>query len=276
MKKIVSIIIGNACIAAGIASFVIPNGIITGGVTGAGLIIHHYTALSVSLIVGGINSVLFLIGLIFLGKTFAMKTLISSVIFPFMLEGFQTIPYLAHLCDDKLLCAILAGVFVGIGVALILRSDASSGGFDTLALIIHNKTGWRLSILVNIFDALILSIQFLYATPTHIIYGFVMIVVSTLTLDRALRKAKRAVQLTIISHQAEAIRDYVLYQGDAGATLLYGETGYTHAPCKTVFTVLPLDKLTTIKTGILAIDPLAFVTIASIDEVGGKGFSVAH
>lgn len=106
-------------------------------------------------------------------------------------------------------CAILAGVFVGIGVALILRSDASSGGFDTLALIIHIKTGWRLSILVNIFDALILSIQFLYATPTHIIYGFVMIVASTLTLDRALRKAKRAVQLTIISHQAEAIRDYV-------------------------------------------------------------------
>ena len=101
MKKIIQIIIGNVLMAFAISTLILDNSIVVGGVSGISTVFHFYTGISVSLCVGIINIALFIIGLCFLGKAFAMKTLVSTFLFPILLEFFNQQPYLHGLLNDQ-------------------------------------------------------------------------------------------------------------------------------------------------------------------------------
>ena len=110
MKKIIQIIIGNVLMAFAISTLILDNSIVVGGVSGISTVFHFYTGISVSLCVGIINIALFIIGFCFLGKAFAMKTLVSTFLFPILLEFFNQQPYLHGLLNDQLLICILGGL----------------------------------------------------------------------------------------------------------------------------------------------------------------------
>ena len=118
MKKVIQIIIGNVLMAFTVSALILDHSIVAGGVSGISTVFHFYTGISVSLCVAIINIALFLIGLCFLGKTFAMKTLISTFLFPVLLEFFNQQTYLHGLLDDQLLVCILGGFLLGLGIGL--------------------------------------------------------------------------------------------------------------------------------------------------------------
>ena len=133
----IQIIIGNVLMAFAVSALILDHSIVVGGVSGISTVFHFYTGISVSLCVAIINIALFLIGLCFLGKTFAMKTLISTFLFPVLLEFFNQQTYLHGLLDDQLLVCILGGFLLGLGIGLVLKAGGSTGGFDILALIVE-------------------------------------------------------------------------------------------------------------------------------------------
>lgn len=101
-----------------------------------------------------------------------------------------------------------------------------------------------------------------------------MTFVSSAMLKKTLLAGTSLIQLTIISDSYEKIREMILKEMDAGVTLMLSEKGYTQKESKLVTSVIPYQKLPKMKEGIRKIDPMAFIIVAKIEEVGGQGFSI--
>ena len=274
LLRIGTIILGNVFVAFAVSTLVLENQLISGGVTGLGIVTNHYTGINISLIVGIINVLLFLLGLFFIGKKFALSTLISTFAFPVLLEFFNTNAIFHNYCQDTLLAVVLAGCLVGIGVGLMIRSDASSGGMDIIALILNRKLGIPVFIMVNVFDFIILCMQATFSNPTKILYSIVLVFVTSFMLNKTLTKGSKMVQLVVISDCHEMIKKMIIEEADAGVTSLYSQKGFNETDTKTLLTIIPPVKLTKIKEQIKLIDPVAFMVVATVDEVSGRGYTL--
>lgn len=274
LLRIGTIILGNVFVAFAVSTLVLENQLISGGVTGLGIVTNHYTGINISLIVGIINVLLFLLGLFFIGKKFALSTLISTFAFPVLLEFFNTNAIFHNYCQDTLLAVVLAGCLVGIGVGLMIRSDASSGGMDIIAIILNRKLGIPVFIMVNVFDFIILCMQATFSNPTKILYSIVLVFVTSFMLNKTLTKGSKMVQLVVISDCHEMIKKMIIEEADAGVTSLYSQKGFKETDTKTLLTIIPPVKLTKIKEQIKLIDPVAFMVVATVDEVSGRGYTL--
>lgn len=274
LLRIGTIILGNVFVAFAVSTLVLENQLISGGVTGLGIVTNHYTGINISLIVGIINVLLFLLGLFFIGKKFALSTLISTFAFPVLLEFFNTNAIFHNYCQDTLLAVVLAGCLVGIGVGLMIRSDASSGGMDIIAIILNRKLGIPVFIMVNVFDFIILCMQATFSNPTKILYSIVLVFVTSFMLNKTLTKGSKMVQLVVISDCHEMIKKMIIEEAGAGVTSLYSQKGFNETDTKTLLTIIPPVKLTKIKEQIKLIDPVAFMVVATVDEVSGRGYTL--
>ena len=130
LKMIGFMILGNAILAMGTAAFVVPNGLISGGVTGIGLILQRLFGLPVDIGVFVADGVLFLLGAAVMGKAFAATIILSTIVYPTFFSLFGKIPFLTNLTDDKLMAAIYAGLLMGAGIGLVIKVGGSTGGMD--------------------------------------------------------------------------------------------------------------------------------------------------
>lgn len=274
LLKIGCILLGNALVAFGISTLVLENELISGGVTGLGIVANHYTGMNISLVVGAINGVLFVLGLLFIGKKFALSTLVSTFTFPFLLEFFNTTAFFHGYCEDIIIAVILAGCLVGAGTGLMIRAGASSGGMDIIAIILNKKMGIPVFIMINIFDFSILCMQATFSNPTKILYSIVVVFVTSFMLNKTLTKGSKMVQLVVISECHEMIRKMIIEEADAGVTSLYSQKGYDGNDTKTLLSIIPPVKLAMIKEKIKEIDPVAFMVVATVDEVSGRGYTI--
>lgn len=268
-----SILLGNVLIAFSISTLILENHIIAGGVSGIGIVFEHYFGLPVSMSVGLINIVLFVLGFLFMGKVFAMTTLVSTFVFPVLLSFFESQSMFHGYLNDPLLACILAGVFIGIGIGLILKANASTGGIDILAIVLNKKFHLPVHIVLNFMDLSILLFQFTFNDTTHVIYGIITVVITSFMLNKTLTTGTSLIQVVVMSNEYQAIRDMILHEQDAGVTLLATEKGYTQEKSQLILSVIPYRKLPTMKEKIHEIDPSAFVIVSHIDEVGGNGFT---
>ena len=274
--KIGLIIFGNVLVAFGISTLVLENELISGGVTGLGIAANHYLGANISLVVGAINIVLFLLGLVFLGKKFALSTLISTFAFPVLLEFFNTHSFFHNYCNDTLLGVVLAGCLLGIGTGLMIRNDASSGGMDIIAIILNKKLGIPVFIMVNFFDFSILCLQATFSDTTKIIYSIALVFITSFMLNKTLTKGSKMVQLLVISDYHEELKKVITVEGDTGVTAFYSQKGHTGNDTKVLMTIIPPYKLNKLKARIKAIDPVAFMVVATVDEVSGRGYTIAR
>lgn len=268
------IIVGNILIAFALSTLIIENNIIAGGVSGIGIIFNHYFGLSISMSVGIINVILFILGLSFIGVTFAMTTLISTFIFPFLLEFFESQQIFHHYLEDPFLACILGGCLIGIGVGLVLKANASTGGVDIIALLVNKKFGIPVHIILYILDLTVLVFQFSFNDTTHVIYGVVTVCLTSVVLNKTLTTGTSLIQITIMSDFYDEIRHSILNDYDAGVTLLASEKGFSQEHSKLIMSVIPYRKLPSVKEKVNQIDPLAFIIVSHVEEVNGKGFTL--
>lgn len=273
MKKVVNIILGNIMIAFAISTLVLQHDIIAGGVSGIGNVIEHYVHLPISLTVGIINVVLFLTGLVFIGKEFAMKTLLSTFLFPVLLDFFNQQTMFQGLLSDTFLSSVLGGMMIGYGVGLILKAGGSTGGFDIVALLIERYCHVPVSLTFNLIDITILVLQCLFHNFDQVVYGIVTVMLTAYIMNHTLMSGKALAQIVIMSDKYREIQDVILDKVNAGVTMLHGTKGYTHQDTNVVLSVIPYRKLPMMKEMIKEIDDKAFVIVSKIEEVGGNGFT---
>ncbi len=274
METLVCVLLGNAVLAFTVAAFLVPQGIIMGGATGIGLTIAHFIALDLSAIIFVVNNVLFVLGTAVLGKKFALTTLISTFVYPVFLSVMRSIPGITELTDNIMLAALYGGALLGLGIGLVVRVGASTGGTDILALVLHKWFHIPLAVFVYIVDFTVLLCQALFSNSEQILYGILVLIVSTMALNRVMLMGQAQIQLFIITEKYEEVKEKVLKEMDAGVTLVHIETGYGAKQQKGVLCVIPNRKLYSINQVVQMIDPQAFITITQINEVRGRGFTI--
>ena len=274
METLVCVLLGNAVLAFTVAAFLVPQGIIMGGATGIGLTIGHFIALDLSAIIFLVNIVLFVLGTIVLGKKFALTTLISTFVYPVFLSVMRSIPGITELTDNIMLAALYGGALLGLGIGLVVRVGASTGGTDILALVLHKWFHIPLAVFVYIVDFTVLLCQALFSNSEQILYGILVLIVSTMALNRVMLMGQAQIQLFIITEKYEEVKEKVLKEMDAGVTMVHIETGYGAKQQKGVLCVIPNRKLYSINQVVQMIDSQAFITITQINEVRGRGFTI--
>ena len=274
VKSTAAIILGNALFALAVAAFVIPNGILMGGITGVGIVIHKLFGFDTALFVLIVNAVLMFIGLFILGKKFFFSTVVSSIIYPLFLELFQSLPlFQKKLTDDNLLAAVFAGVLLGAAIGLLMRQGSSSGGTDIIGLIVNKYTHVGVAVIVWAADITVIGFQALTSSSEALLLGIITIVIESYVLDKVMVLGKAQLQVFVISKKYEEIRSAVLNDLNIGATMTSIETGLRGEKQMGVMCIIHKRSLYSLTELINSIDNEAFVTVTKVKEVRGQGFS---
>lgn len=274
LKKIFFVLLGNTIYCAGIVAFVLPTGLVTGGTTGLGLIVNHYFGVPIELFATIFNTVMFLLAVVLLGKAFALTSLISTFYFPVILGVFQKIEWLQDLTDDPMLCTVFAAVSIGVGIGMVIKAGASTGGMDIPPLILNKKMGVPVSVGLYTFDFLILIGQMFFRDTEKSLYGILLVMIYTVLVDKVLLMGKNQMQVKIMSERYEEINEMIHQKLDRGTTLYRTESGYLHNKGFLVMTVVSNRELPKLNQLIMEIDDKAFMVISQVSEVKGRGFTL--
>ena len=274
LKKIFFVLLGNTIYCAGIVAFVLPTGLVTGGTTGLGLIVNHYSGVPIELFAAIFNTVMFLLAVVLLGKAFALTSLISTFYFPVILGVFQKIEWLQDLTDDPMLCTVFAAVSIGVGIGMVIKAGASTGGMDIPPLILNKKMGVPVSVGLYTFDFLILIGQMFFRDTEKSLYGILLVMIYTVLVDKVLLMGKNQMQVKIMSERYEEINEMIHQKLDRGTTLYRTESGYLHNKGFLVMTVVSNRELPKLNQLIMEIDDKAFMVISQVSEVKGRGFTL--
>ncbi|WP_424766667.1 YitT family protein [Paenibacillus sp. sgz302251] len=269
--SVVQLLIGSVIVAISFNMFMVPNGIASGGVSGVSILVQRLTGLTPALTQWAINIPLFLAGLWLLGRRFALKTALGSILLPLFVlltDGWPSPT------DNPLLAAIYGGIGVGLGLGLVFRGGGSTGGVDLAAQILHRYTGLPLSLAVVCFDGLVIAAAGFIISPEIALYALIGLFVTSKTIDFVQSGLQLSKVAFIISDHSETVASAILHDLDRGLTRLDGHGGYTGAGRTVLMVVVGQNEVAKLKQLVRAIDPGAFVIISNTAEVLGQGFKL--
>ena len=272
--ELCGILLGNAILAFGIAAFVLPHGMITGGATGLGLVTSRVFGVDLSVAVAVYNIILFAVGAFVLGKKLALTTIVRTIVCPMFLSFFTQQQWIATMTNDILLSAIYAGIMVGLGVGIVIRFGASTGGLDIPPLILNKKFGIPVAVSMYLFDFTVLLLQIVISTKEQVLYGILIVILSSIVLGYVSLAGQKKVQVMIISRHYQEIRDMLLQKLDLGATMYHTETCYLQKDEMAVCCVISSRKLHAVTDMVQEVDKKAFLSVTQINEVRGRGFTL--
>ena len=270
-----AILLGNILFALTLKLFVMPSGLIMGGATGVALAVNRAFGLSVSGVLLVFNVSMLILGWLVLGRTFAISTLASTFLSPVALEFWERLLGDYVLTDDLLLCTVFAGLGIGVSLGMVIRAGASTGGMDIPPLVLNKLCRLPVSVSMFFFDLLILLTQAMSTPADQILYGILVVLISTTVLDKVIMVGTTRTEVKIISSKADEIRAAILSQIDRGVTILHGEGGYLHQPTQLLLCVVSIRELPRLEKLIHSIDPASFVIVGHVSEVSGRGFSLS-
>ena len=287
-----AIIIGTFLLAFGAVIFLERSNLVAGGVSGIAIIAQHIarnvtgdaTLRIYDFVVYGLMVFFWVIGLIFLGKEFAFKTLLSSALYIGLTALFFRVKFFINLADifaggDKpevghlILCGAFGGVFVGGGVALTFVGGGSTGGVDVVQLLISKYTRIKESVSSFIIDGVVIIVGMCVMQMwVEALCGILSSFVTAVLIEIVYIKGQSAYQVDIISDKWQEISKYAQDELERGATIIRAEGGYKgeeRVILRVVFDQLQYEK---IRKYIAEVDPKAFVTFTQTNAVFGEGF----
>ncbi|HPT09065.1 MAG TPA: YitT family protein [Bacteroidales bacterium] len=268
------IILGAFILAAGFVLFITPYKIVPGGVYGISIVLHYLFGTPVGLVALCFDIPLTIIGIKFLGPRFGFKTVLGfslTAVFTDTLTYFWGFKPLVE--GDALLSSIFGGVMAGVGLGLIFRSRATSGGSDIIAMIIAKYTRLPLGMLMIYVDSAIVLVGLVVFQDWKIpLYSWIVIYITGKVIDVVLEGVSYDKSLFIISERHEEIREKIINNLGRGGTLIEGKGMYNMAEKKIIFTVVSRRELSILEEYIHEVDPKAFLTVLDATEILGEGF----
>ncbi len=267
------IALGNAILAIGVGLFVLPTHLLSGGVAGIAVAQEPFLHIDPNVMINILTFGLFVIGTFSLGKKFALNTVLSTILYPLFLS---IVTYFVQdaVSDSQLLNSIYAGICIGVGVGLVFRSGASTGGMDIPPLIINKYTGLPLPTLVLITDGLTVCLGVLAYDLEAALIGLVSVYVSSMMINKVITIGGHdAKNVMIISKHYEAIMSAIYTDLNRGATIIEATGGFTGTRKPMIMVVVTKKQLPALKRLISHIDEEAFVVMSDTMEVSGEGFT---
>ncbi|MFK5856242.1 MAG: YitT family protein [Bacteroidota bacterium] len=274
IKNYSMILIGAFIMASGYVLFITPYKIVPGGVYGISIVLHYILGTPVGMMALAFDIPLTLIGIKVLGPRFGVKTVVgfmATAIFMDTLTYFYGSEPLV--VGDALLSSIFGGLFIGVGLGLIFKAKATSGGSDIVAMMIGKYTKMPLGQLIIIVDSAIVLVGLIAFDDWKIpLYSLIVIFITGKVVDVILEGMSYDKVLFIISDKSIEIRDKIVNDLNRGGTFLSGEGMYKRDEKSIIFTVVSRREMSMLREYINHIDPNAFVTAINSNEILGNGF----
>ena len=273
LVSLLLVLVGNVLYAFSVKLFVLPANLISCGTNGIALVVSNLTPIPMSAFILAFNIFMLGVGWLVLGRQFAMTTILSSVLYPVLLELLNFLLGDYRITDDLLLCAAFGGMGLGISLGLVLRGGASTGGMDIPTLIL--KKFFRIPVAASLWvlDFTIMLMQLLFHSPEDLLYGVVQLIAISITLNKVMLFGTSKTEVKIISERSDDIRQAILSRVDRGVTLLAGKGGYLQNETEIVLSVVSNHELPKIERLARDIDPECFMIVSCVTEVWGRGFS---
>lgn len=274
-KSVMTIILGNLIFAVSVNFFVLPYDILSGGVAGIALILNKLFSWNTVIVIDILIVVTFVMAWIFLGKEFTVKTVISSIVYPIFITLLAKVHY--NLEADPLLVAIMGGAIGGIGLSIVLKQDASTGGMDVPSIIIAKYTHIPLAHVMFALDSFVVLMGIISFSVEKVMLGILYIYVCNAVVNKMIvPKTDSAVSLFIISDHQQEICDYIHNILERGTTIINAKGGYTNEKKDVIMTVISKAQYNNLEKEIEKIDKYAFVIISDAKEIKGEGFSFEY
>ncbi len=273
-KSLALILSGTFIMSLGYVYFISPYKITPGGVYGIAIVIHHLFDLPIGLTALAFEVPITLLGLKLLGPKFGWKTVVGFVSmagFVDLLTYFNgDVPLVK---DDTLLSAIFGGVLIGVGLGLVFKSRASSGGSDVIAMILNKYTRIPLGTLVIYVDSAIVLISLVaFKDWTIPLYSWLVIYITGKAVGIILEGASYEKAIFIISDKYEEIKETIIQDLNRGGTIFHGKGMYSQEEKQIIYTTVSRREFELLKDYIYEIDPKAFITVTEAHEIIGEGF----
>ncbi len=269
MIDIVTIILGAFIFALAVNLFVIPNEFGEGGVTGITIILYYLFQWSPGLVSLIINAFLLLAGYKFLDRTATIYTIIAVLFNSLFLHltANWSIP-----SDELLLNAIFGGVFVGVGIGIIIRVGGTTAGTVILARMANKYLDWNISYALLFFDLIVAFSSYFIIGAESLMFTIIMLYVGTKVMDFIIEGLNPKKAVMIISKDQDQIAEKVIVDMDRGVTVLSGHGYYTKTSKEILYIVISKQEVSALKKIVKSIDIDAFVTIHDVRDVFGEGF----
>ena len=267
----VQIALGCAMLAVGLDVFLVPNMISSGGVSTIATVILYLFDIPLSIPTLAINALLLVFGYRYLGRSAVIKTITGVALLSGFLELAARLPVYT---EDVLMATLAGGVLVGVGVGLVIRRDASTGGSDLAALILRRPFP-HLSVarLILIIDCIIIAVSGLvFRSLTVTLYSFIAMFLCSKVADLILTHGTAAKAVYILSSKTDEIATLVLRDFSRGVTGIYSRGVYTERDRMMLLCVVSPKELPRLMRAVRALDRTAFAIITDVREVVGAGF----
>lgn len=265
------LIIGCFIMASGTSFFLLPNQLSSGGFAGLSTIAYYLLNIPLGTTMFALNIPLFILGYIRIGKKFLIKTLLGTTILAIFIDILDKLP---PLTQDRLLGCIYGGIAMGIGTAIVLKSNSSTGGTDLLSYIIRSyKKNYRTSSLIVGVDTLIIALNVIFFKNIEIgLYSAIAIYLMGKMIDIIFEGVNFTKIMFIISDKYEKIAKEIGDKVDRGSTGIYAKGMYTNEEKMMLLCVGSRNEIARIKQIAVSIDKKAFIIISNARETWGKGF----
>ena len=277
IKDDVKIFLGSLLIAAGIYYFWAPAQLAGGGISGLAIVIQSVLPMvPISIILFCLDAIMFMIGFVVLGKSFGLKSIISSISIVVATGIYEIItPNIMPLSQDNLVILIFGALSMAFGQAIVFSQGASSGGTDIIAKIITKFTHLNIGVSLMIADMVVVVLAIGAFGIEKGLYAALGVLITSSMIDFFISGLSVERLMTIIPSSVEScdkVKDYILKDLERGATIYTAEGAYSGEDKKVITTVVGRKEFIMVKQYVKKIDPNAFVTVQNLHEVHGEGF----
>ena len=269
LKNDLLVVVGLLVAAAAYRMYLIPNQVVNGGFTGVGQLLNHATGISVGLVNIALNVPLFLSSMKSMGLRFGVRSLIAMVLMSLLIDHIPLPPA----TDDMLLASVYGGAISGIGFGLVLRGNATTGGTDMLAALLHRLVPViKVSYAIFMIDGLVIIASAFVFEAQAAMYGLISAFLCNVLIDLVLEGPNSAHSYFIISDKSEAIAEKIMREMNRGVTGLEAVGMYSQQHKQVLLCVVNRFEAMRLRRIIFEADPHAFVVANKAKEVLGEGF----
>ena len=279
MKKIITeyslITIGLILVAAGFYFFLVPNDLAVGGVSGLAMVINRYMpSITIGIIMLVLNVILFIIGFIFIGSSFGVKTIYSSLGLSGMVWALEKFcPISGSITDDLFLELIFGIIISAVGLSVVFNQNASTGGTDIIAKILNKYFHLDIGKALLLSDFVVTILAAIAFGPKIGMYALIGVIINGFTIDAVIAGMNIVKKVEVVSSKGEEVKKFIIEELDRGATLYTAKGAYTNEEKEIITTVLGKKQFIKLKNYIKGIDEKAFIITYNVHETLGEGFT---
>jgi uncharacterized membrane-anchored protein YitT (DUF2179 family) len=271
-KNYLFILAGSVLLSLGVVWFLTPNQLLTGGTAGLSLLLHYVTPFTIGTIMIAINIPLLIVGVKYLGKMFAIRTVITLLLISVLIDTFMEVLHVKAFVLDTILASLFGGIFIGIGLALVIKGNSSAGGSTIIAKIVASKMEMKAGQVLLIIDSLIvLSALFIFDDNAKVLWSVVSIYVTAKVIDMILTGRLNKKLVNLVTNKADLLKVKIREELGEYGTIIKGDGLYENQEKTMILIVVEVSKLQYLRDLVKKYDPEGFLIITEASEMLGRG-----